>query len=125
MRFPTSTRFQQIHAPLNGHDYEPVASYKPDRIADTQDHEFLQSSLQQLCPAELWPSNSHTSCCPRPIFVSPQHQERVRNIHQALVLAITDIVDRWWTDPVARFPERMPLSEPEEDLLRVCSLGER
>ncbi|KAJ5813642.1 uncharacterized protein N7503_000392 [Penicillium pulvis] len=118
MKRPNSTRFLQIHAAVNGHDYEPVASYKPDKIVDTQDHASLHSRLQQLCSAEFWPRNSHTSCCPRPILISPEHQKQVKNLHEGLVLAITDIVERWWTDDVARFPERMPLSESEEDLLR-------
>lgn len=47
------------------------------------------------------------------------HQEQGRKLHEALGLAIEDIIERWWTDEEARFPQRMPLEPQEEDLLRV------
>jgi hypothetical protein len=43
-------------------------------------------------------------------------------LHEALTAGITDIVERWWTDPEARFPERMPLEKQEKDLLKVSKL---
>ncbi|KAJ6486947.1 hypothetical protein C8R45DRAFT_996565 [Mycena sanguinolenta] len=42
----------------------------------------------------------------------------MRAIHDALVLAITSIVERWWTDAEANFPQRMPLEPAEEALLQ-------
>ncbi|KAF7593644.1 hypothetical protein BBP40_011049 [Aspergillus hancockii] len=62
--------------------------------------------------------DSCTAFCPRPILVSPEHQRQWKELHKALVLAITDIVERWWKDPAAHLPERMPLEPQEEDLLK-------
>jgi hypothetical protein len=39
-----------------------------------------------------------------------------------LTLAITDVVQRWWTDDTARFPQRMPLPKEEEKLLQASCL---
>ncbi|OJJ88497.1 uncharacterized protein ASPGLDRAFT_63369 [Aspergillus glaucus CBS 516.65] len=50
-----------------------------------------------------WPNGSFDSTCPHPV-----------QLHEALYLAIEDIIGRWWTDDGARFPEQMPL-EPEEE----------
>ncbi|KAI3001679.1 hypothetical protein CBS147346_6302 [Aspergillus niger] len=54
------------------------------------------------------------------VLVSSGHQRQWKELNNALVSAITDIVERWWTNSVSRFPERMPLKPAEEDLLRVC-----
>ena len=46
-------------------------------------------------------------------------EQQMQDIHEALTIAIVDIVQRWWTDTDARFPERMPLEKKEEDILKV------
>lgn len=67
-----------------------------------------------------WHINSRSTLISRPVLVSSGHQRQWKELNNALVSAITDIVERWWTDSVSRFPERMPLKPAEEDLLRVC-----
>ncbi|KAK2591280.1 hypothetical protein QQS21_011032 [Conoideocrella luteorostrata] len=47
-----------------------------------------------------------------------QHQQQLAELHEALTIAVTDIVRRWWTDNTARYPERMPLDSQEEELLQ-------
>ncbi|KZL80922.1 hypothetical protein CI238_06647 [Colletotrichum incanum] len=42
----------------------------------------------------------------------------MQDLHNALTIAVIDIVQRWWTDEDARFPERMPLEPKEEELLK-------
>ncbi|CEL00913.1 hypothetical protein ASPCAL00505 [Aspergillus calidoustus] len=42
----------------------------------------------------------------------------MKELHNALVIAVTDIVERWWTDKEAQFPQRMRLEAEEEELLR-------
>lgn len=122
MKYSLPSRLQQIRASREGVGYEPVASSTPegpDEARDLADWQALQSALLRLCPAKTWYKDSQSTCLPRPVLVTREHQRQVTEVHTALVLAITDIVERWWADADARFPERMPLQTKEEDLLRV------
>ncbi|KAJ7343928.1 hypothetical protein DFH08DRAFT_871481 [Mycena albidolilacea] len=78
----------------------------------------LEASLKASCRRSTWPKDSHLACTPHPILIDPQHDAAVRAIHEALVLAITSIVERWWTDTKANFSHRMPLEPQEEALLQ-------
>lgn len=69
--------------------------------------------------SSTWPSGSLNAACPHPVLITDQHHDELSDLHQALNLAIEDIIDRWWTDEQAQFPQRMPLEQEEEDLLRV------
>ncbi|KAK8914916.1 hypothetical protein H634G_09840 [Metarhizium anisopliae BRIP 53293] len=113
-----ATLMQQIHIGLGREGYVPVAHHHADKATYTQEHEAMQASLVNSCPAHLWPKNSHKAACPRPILMTKQHQTQLAELHEALTAAITDIVERWWTDKESRFPERMPLTSKEEDLLQ-------
>ena len=119
MKSPLANRLQQIRASRNGDGYEPAASCDADKTRDSKDREALQSGLLRLCPAETWYKNTRMASCPWPVLVTGEHHRQLTELHTALVLAIMDIVERWWSDPEARFPERMPLERKEEDLLRV------
>jgi hypothetical protein len=98
---------------------------------DNRTERHLQSSLEEdakfhrgllsLCTATLWPHDSYAAGCPRPILVQHHHHQQLKMLHGALSTALTDIVERWWTDKDARFPDRMPLLEKEEDILKVCT----
>ncbi|TWU71399.1 hypothetical protein ED733_002807 [Metarhizium rileyi] len=109
---------QQIHIGLGCEGYLPVAGHEASDITYTQEHEALQSSLLKRCPNHLWPKGSHKSACPRPILITKHNQAQIAELHEALTAAITDIVQRWWTDGKSRFPQRMPLTKKEEDLLQ-------
>lgn len=91
-----------------------TATVDPSRVKD-----LYVSSLLRQCPPEAWPKNNYDVASARPILVSHHHQTQLAQLSDALVLAITDIVERWWSDPESRFPERMPLGEREEALLRA------
>jgi hypothetical protein len=52
---------------------------------------------------------------PDPLF------SKLQQLHILLGRVFIDIVDRWFTDENARFPERMPLDPSEEALLRWVS----
>ncbi|KAK2612473.1 hypothetical protein QQS21_001577 [Conoideocrella luteorostrata] len=109
---------QQIHIGLGREGYVPVADHQADEATYMREHEALQASLLKNCPAHLWPKRSHETACPRPILITNHHQTQLAELHEALTAAITDIVERWWTDSESRFPERMPLTEKEHDLLQ-------
>lgn len=94
-----------------------------DARVRTEEKSVVERSLEASCSRNLWPKDSHLSFSPHPMVVNEWHNTRVQAIHEALVLAITNIVERWWTDHEARFPERMPLEPQEESLLRVSLLS--
>jgi hypothetical protein len=79
-----------------------------------------RTALCKLCPEEVWPPGSLDGSCPRPIVATHHHENKVHELNEALVLAITDIVQRWWKDD-AKYYERMPLERYEEELLRVST----
>lgn len=108
-----------VHIPLSGGGYEPINSLDPHDAAYDLDHEAIQKSLLQFCSAESWNNSSRSAFMPRPILVSSEHQRQWKELNNALVSAITNIVERWWTDSVSGFSECMPLEPVEEDLFRV------
>jgi hypothetical protein len=110
---------QQVHIGLGPSGNEPVAtSTAADSATYAKEHEQLISSLVRLCPQHFWPKGSHNKSCPRPILINQRHQASLASLHKALTLAITDIVQRWWSDTEANFPYRMPLAREEEELLQ-------
>lgn len=121
MKYTAPNQLQQVHLGVPPDGLAPVTSYPGDKSLYEEEDRALQATIQRLCPAQLWYNGSHEACCPRPILVTAQHQEQLSRLQNALTVAITDIVERWWTDPDAKFPDRMPLEEQEEDLLRVCT----
>ena len=83
--------------------------------------EKLHSALISKCPGNLWPNDSYRAACAIPILINKAHKSQLQNLHEALTIALNDIVCRWWSDRDARFPDRMPLEKEEEDLLKVCA----
>lgn len=58
---------------------------------------------------------------PHPILISDQFLAELKRFHEALAIALNNIVQRWFTDKDAAFPTRMPLMPHEEHLLQVFS----
>ncbi|OJI89599.1 hypothetical protein ASPTUDRAFT_79543 [Aspergillus tubingensis CBS 134.48] len=117
MKPPAPARLQQVHIPLSGGGYEPINFINSRNAAYNLGHERIQESLLRFCSDKSWNNSSRSVFIPRSILVSSEHQCQWKELNNALVSAITDIVERWWTDSVSRFPERMPLEPVEEDLL--------
>jgi hypothetical protein len=69
--------------------------------------------------SSAWPAGSVDAGSPHPVLITQRHHEELSELHLALNLAIEDIIERWWTDEQAQFPQRMPLEPQEEELLRV------
>lgn len=81
----------------------------------------LRSNILKCSPPDTWGAGDvYETCSPHPVLMTPAHKKQLENLSGALATAIFDIVDRWWRDTEARFPERMPIEPFEEDLLRVC-----
>lgn len=100
-------------------DYTPGAAYSIDKAVYQQAEDDQQKALLKLCPEGLWHNGSYAAGCPRPILIGKHHQQQMHDLHEALTIAIIDIVQRWWRDVDALFPERMPLEPEEEELLKV------
>ncbi|TWU77324.1 hypothetical protein ED733_005110 [Metarhizium rileyi] len=119
MQTPALPLLQQVHIGLGPNGYEPVASVDAAASAvRAKQHDQLIANLVRLCPEYAWPRGSYQAMCPSPILVHQHHQSHLESLHEALTVAVTDIVQRWWSDREAGFPMRMPLATEEEDLLR-------
>ena len=97
-----------------------VAAETADPKARSRDVNDMQASLLSSSPQ--WPSDSYRQGCPYPIVVNQSQLHDVEILHTLLTSALTNIVERWWSDRERRFPERMPLERYEEDVLRVCAI---
>lgn len=60
---------------------------------------------------------------PHPVVLPKQFMERLENFHEALALALDNIIERWWNDTEADFPARMPLEPWAEALLQWINKG--
>ncbi|KAH8422750.1 uncharacterized protein LDX57_000506 [Aspergillus melleus] len=118
MKPPAPETLQQVHVPLQGGRYKPVSACDSEDRSYLQNHTAIQESLLRFSSANSWHKSALQAFIPWPILVPSVHQNQFKELNDALVSAITDIVERWWTDTKARFPERMPLEPAEEDLLR-------
>lgn len=112
-------QLSQISFGPRPYDYAPTAGKEIDLGTYRREEASLQEALLRLCPENLWHNGSYSAGCPRPILVDKSHQKQMEELHEALTIAIIDIVQRWWTDDDARLPERMPLEAEEEELLKV------
>lgn len=98
----------------------------PDLVeagAYSKEETEYQNQLLVSCPAGTWPCGSHRAACPRPVLVNQDHQRMLQEMTESLTAAITSIVERWWTDHDAGFPQRMPLEKEEEDILKVREIS--
>lgn len=111
--------FHSICIPQISEDLEHPADVGSQKRLNLVDQ--YHSELQKISPRETWSGDAHLKSVPYPILGTEIHQQQLTTLSDALVLAITDIVERWWTDPVARFPERMPIEPVEQELLIVCT----
>jgi hypothetical protein len=119
MTNPTSHLLRQIHVGSGPGNNHLVTDFHPEKRVYIHEQEKFQKCLLQRCPPNLWPGEAYKTTCPRPILIQEKHQQHLQDLHEALTAAITDIVERWWADEDAGFPERMPLETSEEDLLQV------
>lgn len=60
----------------------------------------------------------HSRIHPFHVCISQQVTDQIRGIHNLLVKALIDIVQRWFIDVKANFPGKMPVEPHEEELLR-------
>lgn len=115
MRNKLFERLQQVCLP-DAVGFESV-SERPDTDLLDKARDTYISRLKRC--SSSWPVGSLDASSPHPVLITQRHHEELHELHLALSLAIKDIIERWWTDEQAQFPQRMPLEPGEEDLLRV------
>lgn len=116
MRNKQLDKLHLVHLTETG-GYVPLPSGGLDSALVEKTRQNYISKLHEC--SSSWPTGSAEASCPYPVIITQRHQDDVKNLHSALNLAITDIIERWWTDEEAQFPRRMPLEQEEEELLRV------
>ncbi|KAJ5360230.1 hypothetical protein N7517_009421 [Penicillium concentricum] len=105
-------RICQISLALSTNNPEKVNFVFPAHAEKTtrqQEREVNIKSLEEPCPRLGWPHDAHLQSCPHPMRMNAQHTDELRELHKALVLAINNIIERWWKDKDAEFSRRMPL----------------
>lgn len=117
----TTTTNGSDHDHDHDHDHDYAAPHEVDATTRESLTQTLHTHMLNYSPGHTWYSDVWKFCSPHPAVVTEKHIQQLENLSEALSLAINDIVERWWSDTEARFPERMPLEPVEEELLRVCS----
>ena len=112
-----SCKIRQISLGMSIQAGELVDAEKAPEATRMADFHTMQASLLSSCSE--WLYNTHLQGCPYPMVVPQPQLDSLEKLHALLCSAITNIVERWWTDEEARFPKRMPLESYEEDVLRV------
>lgn len=113
----TSRSMQQVSLGLSLEAGELVTAAKAGEKTQVADLNAMQSSLLSSSPT--WSYDTYRQGCTYPMVVPRSHLYSLEVLHTLLTSAITNTVERWWTDKEARFPERMPLERHEENILRV------
>ncbi|KAI0487215.1 hypothetical protein F4859DRAFT_525405 [Xylaria cf. heliscus] len=114
----TPSRLQQIRVGIDYPDYEYITNSLATKEDHAKEHDGFQATLISKCPSYLWPKGSYRAACAHPILVTGYHEKQIIELSRVLTSAVNDIVERWWSDQEARFFERMPLKEEEEQLLK-------
>ena len=90
-----------------------------DEDAYKEELQCFRQSLLRSC--NQWPLGFDISASPLPLLAPETLLAHLDKLGNLLCHAITSIVERWWTDPIANFPERMPLLPHQEAVLRVST----
>ncbi|KAL8651647.1 MAG: hypothetical protein Q9210_003135 [Variospora velana] len=117
--FERSRDFRQLSLGLTRRKSRLVTVEIADGEAREADYNELQDNLHSLSP--VWPHALDVKACPHPLIVPQSQLLRLEKVHQLLSSAITNIVERWWSDEGACFPYRMPLEPLEEKTLKWVS----
>jgi hypothetical protein len=96
---------------------KPIPGKDVGREQDAEDRKILLSAMPDN--AQLRSYSLEVIMPGSHFYVRREHYAYIQELHLALDKAVTDIVERWYSDEKAGFPARMPLSENEDKLLRV------
>ncbi|PWY92176.1 hypothetical protein BO70DRAFT_375932 [Aspergillus heteromorphus CBS 117.55] len=108
------SNIQQICLASTSSPANPISPKAVQKDIQLQQRETFRSHFKSLTNGCLGNINNNS---PNPLLVPDRFPRDVAKLHEALVIGLTDIVERWWTDEEAAFPCRMPLEPHEEELL--------
>ncbi|KAJ9489477.1 hypothetical protein VN97_g3799 [Penicillium thymicola] len=114
----STMRIQQISLAAAISAKDPVSPQQIDQATRAQERKTFQASLESSAQTEHSSLVSLYSFSPHPLLLSHQQLLQLKQFNVALSIAITNIVERWWTDEEAGFPLRMPLDPHEDSLLQ-------
>ncbi|THV54928.1 hypothetical protein BGAL_0017g00220 [Botrytis galanthina] len=86
------------------------------REAYSRELQRFRESLLESC--SQWPPEYNTSASPCPLLIPESHVKHIERLGNALCRSVTSIVERWWSDPIAGFPHRIPVLPHQETILR-------
>jgi len=99
----------------------PFDLFMPQTESITKDaysKELLKFRESLLQSSPIWPKQLNTVASPLPTLIPGYLEKHLENLGNYICRAVTSIVERWWSDKDARFWERMPLLEHQEEVLR-------
>jgi hypothetical protein len=108
-------QFQQMCISATRNEDNPVSTMEADAKMRQQDREALRSIFAR------YKKQHHYPLCAHPMLLTQRFLQEIKDFNEVLVLAIANIVERWWEDAEADFPSRMPLECHEEAVLQVHS----
>lgn len=115
VRMSSSNFLRQL--PLNSSFDSLDPSSKPlDQKSYTKELQEFRESL--LKSSSAWPQQLDTVASPLPVLIPRHLEEHIEKLGDCLVRAVTNIVERWWSDEKARLWERMPILDHQEAVLR-------
>jgi len=103
-----------------------ISPENTDEATRAMETKYLQDSfVRNVTPYGQPPRRLASQLNSHPAVLPKKFLEDVNIFHEALIIALDDIVDRWWTDKEADFPSRMPLEPRVEKLLRWIAQGSK
>lgn len=95
-----------------------------DQATRTVEKQHIQEALaRSVTPYGQLPQRIASRFNCHPAVLPKKFIEDLGGFHEALALALDDIINRWWTDNETNLPSRMPLDPRVEALLRWVALG--
>ena len=122
-KIPEQPAFVQLSVKASADLKQMVPAEKTSLASRAEELDTMrQTWVRELPTADL--SIIRPRVSPHVIAIPESKLAQFERLHSILARALQDIVERWFADKDARFPERMPVEPREEKILRwVVSSG--
>jgi hypothetical protein len=108
----------QISLPNTKDPQHPVLPEQIHPETRLRQHEALQERLaESVRPYGAIPGPAKR-LNPHPVLLPRQFMKELETFNEALAIAVSNIIERWWIDKDADLPSRMPLEPHVEELLQ-------
>ena len=114
----------QVSVSRSAEEQRLIPAYCSSLTRRAKELETLRKHIEIDAKGEELSFGIQSRMSPHAVAVPDDLLSRLTQLHVLLGRVFMDIVDRWFTDEKARFPERMPLDPSEDALLRwIASSG--